>query len=201
MPHARRPLRGITLPEVLTTLAILSLAAGLSAAAVHGLAGQTSLRAAAHEVASVFTQARGRAIHRSVQCGVKWIGRDGDLTLQIHDDGDGDGVRSDDIESGVDPLVYGPVSVRKRWPKVTVGFIPGFVARDPSGNPAGNLSDPVRFGRSDIASFSPIGDCSPGSVWLGDAKSRQSLVRLSPATATITIYEWAAARQSWIRVW
>ncbi|HQN08732.1 MAG TPA: hypothetical protein PLL76_20225 [Thermoanaerobaculia bacterium] len=201
MPPARRSLRGITLPEILTTLAILSLAAGLSAAAAHELAGQTSLRAAAHEVASVFTQARGRAIHRGIQCGVKWIARDGDLTLQIHDDGDGDGVRSDDIEGGVDPLVYGPVSVKKRWPKVTVGFIPGFVARDPKGNPVGDLSDPVRFGRSDIASFSPLGDCSPGSVWLGDARSRQSLVRLSPTTATIAIYEWAAARQSWIRIW
>jgi hypothetical protein len=91
--------------------------------------------------------------------------------------------------------------VRNRWPKVTVGFIPGFTARDPKGNPVGDLSDPVRFGRSDIASFSPVGDCSPGSVWLGDDRSRQALVRLTPGTATIGIYEWVAARRSWTRVW
>ena len=198
-PH--RIARGITLPEVLTTLAILSVAAGLTASAAHELSGMTSLRAAAREVATVFGHARSRAIHRGIQCGVKWVGRDGDLTLAVHDDGDGDGVTTADIASGTDPLVYGPVSVKKRWPKVTVGFIPGFGARDPKGNPVGDLSDPVRFGRSDIASFSPLGDCSPGSVWLGDTRSRQSLVRLSPATATITIYEWAAARQGWIRVW
>jgi hypothetical protein len=201
MRRARRSSRGITLTELLTTLALLSVAAGLSASAANALAGMTSLRAASQEIASVFTQARGRAIHRSIQCGVKWVGHDGDLTLAIHDDGDGDGVRTDDIESGVDPRVYGPLSVRSRWPKVTVGFIPGFTARDPKGNPAGDLSDPIRFGRSDIASFSPLGDCSPGSVWLGDAKSRQSLVRLTPGTAAITIYEWAAAREGWIRVW
>ena len=201
MPRPLRPARGITLPDVLTALAILSLTAGLSASAVHSLAGMTSLRAAAQEVAAVFGQARGRAVHRGIQCGVKWVGRNGDLTLAVHDDGDGDGVTTADIENGVDPLVYGPVSVRKRWPKVTVGFIPGFGARDPKGNPVGDLSDPVRFGRSDIASFSPVGDCSPGSVWLGDGKSRQSLVRLSPATAAITVYEWAEPRGSWIRVW
>jgi hypothetical protein len=132
---------------------------------------------------------------------VKWIARDGDLTLEIHDDGDGDGVRNDDIDSGVDPLVFGPVSVKSRWPKVTVGFIRGFTARDPKGNPVGDLSDPIRFGRSDIASFSPLGDCSPGSVWLGDGRSRQSLVRLTPGSATIAIYEWVASRGTWGRVW
>lgn len=201
MQRTFRPTRGITLPEVLTSLAILSLAAGLSASAAHVLAGMSSLRAASHEIASVFTQTRSRAIQRGANCGVKWIGLNGDLTLEIHDDGDGDGVRNDDIERGVDPLVFGPISVKNRWPKVTVGFLAGFTALDPKGNPVGDLSDPIRFGKSDIASFSPVGDCSPGSVWLGDGRTRQSLVRLSPATAAISIHEWAAARKSWIRVW
>jgi hypothetical protein len=195
------PARGISLPELLTTLAILSITAGLSTAAVQTFAGMTSLRAASQEVASVFFQARSRAIHRNGYSGVKWIAHDGDLTLEIHDDGDGDGVRNDDIRSGVDPLVFGPVSVRNRWPRVKVGFIPGFTARDPKGNPVGDLSDPIRFGRSDIASFSPVGDCSPGSVWLGDDRNRQALVRLTPGSATIGIYEWVAARRSWIRTW
>ena len=201
MRRLPRSSRGISLPELLTTLAILSITAGLSTAAVHTFAGITSLRAASQEVASVFFQARSRAVHRNAYSGVKWTSYGGDLTLEIHDDGDGDGVRNDDIDSGVDPLVFGPVSVRNRWPKVKVGFIPGFTARDPKGNPVGDLSDPIRFGRSDIASFSPVGDCSPGSVWLGDDRSRQALVRLTPGTATIGIYEWVAARRSWIRTW
>ncbi|MFN7989804.1 MAG: prepilin-type N-terminal cleavage/methylation domain-containing protein [Thermoanaerobaculia bacterium] len=201
MPRPLRSSRGVTLPELLTTLAILSITAGLSAAGVHAYAGMTSLRAASHEIASVFSQARGRAVHRNAYSGVKWTAHDGDLTFAIHDDGDGDGVRNDDIESGVDPLVFGPFSVKARWPKVKVGFIPGFTARDPNGNPVGDLSDPIRFGRSDIASFSPVGDCSPGSVWLGDDRGRQALVRLTPGTATIGIYEWVAARRSWTRIW
>jgi prepilin-type N-terminal cleavage/methylation domain-containing protein len=197
----RRLARGITLPEVLTSLAILSIAAGLSAAAVHEFAGMGSLRAASQEIASVFSQARGRALFRNAYSGVKWVARDGDLTLAIHDDGDGDGVMNDDIDRGVDPLVFGPLSVKSRWPKVAVGFIPGFLARDPKGNPVGDLSDPIRFGRSDIASFSPVGNCSPGSIWLGDGKSRQALVRLTPGSATIGIYEWVASRRTWLRTW
>lgn len=201
MLRSRRPSRGVTLFELLTVLAILSLTAGLSSAAVHTFARMSSLRAASQEVASVFSQARSRALHRNAYSGVKWIARDGDLSLQIHDDGDGDGVRNDDIVSGVDPLVFGPVSVKNRWPKVRVGFIPGFVARDPKGNPVGDLSDPIRFGLSDIASFSPVGDCSPGSVWLGDGRDRQALVRLTPGSATIGIYEWVGSRRTWLRTW
>lgn len=201
MRRPRRPARGITLLELLTTLAILSITAGLTAAAAHAYAGMSSLRAASHEIASVFSQARSRALFRNSYAGVKWIARDGDLTLQIHDDGDGDGVRNDDIDSGVDPLFFGPITVKSRWPKVTVAFIPGFLARDPKGNPVGDLSDPIRFGRSDIASFSPVGDCSPGSVWLGDGKSRQALVRLTPGSATIGIYEWVGSRRTWTRIW
>ncbi len=201
MLRSHRPARGITLFELLTTLAILSLTAGLTSAAVHTFAGMTSLRAATHEIASVFSQARNRALFRNAYSGVKWIARDGDLSLEIHDDGDGDGVRNDDIDRGVDPLVFGPVTVKNRWPKVTVGFIPGFLARDPKGNPVGDLSDPIRFGRSDIASFSPAGDCSPGSVWLGDGHDRQALVRLTPGSSTIGIYEWVASRRTWLRTW
>ena len=57
MRRARRSSRGITLTELLTTLALLSVAAGLSASAANALAGMTSLRAASQEIASVFSQA------------------------------------------------------------------------------------------------------------------------------------------------
>lgn len=201
MPRPLRPHRGITLPELLTTLALFAMGAGFSASALHAFAGMTTLRAASHEIASLFSEARGRAIFRGAYCGVRWVSSNGDLTLQLFDDRDGDGVRTEDIRNGIDRPVSRPLSVKSRWPKISVGFIPGFTARDPRGNPVGNLSDPIRFGQSDIASFSPLGDCSPGSVWLGDGRRRQALVRLTPGTARISIYEWVAARGTWARTW
>ena len=199
MLRSRRSARGITLPELLTTLAILSLSAGLSASAANVFTGMLMLRSATREVSSIFILARARAITRGAYSGVKWTSVDGAVSMALHDDGDGDGVRNDDIASGVDPLVFGPVPLKKRWPRVTVAFLPGFDRNDPSGEKVGNLSDPVRFGGSDIASFSPRGDCSPGSVWIGDGAGRQALVRLSGATARIAVWEWAAARGSWVR--
>ena len=83
--------------------------------------------------------------------------------------------------------------------KTLFAFLPGFDRNDPSGEKVGNLSDPVRFGSSDLASFSPRGDCTPGSAWIGDGAGRQALVRLSGATARIAVWEWAAARGAWVR--
>lgn len=200
MPRPRRADRGFTLPELLTTLAILSLGAGLSASAANVFSGMLMLRSAVREVSSVFVLARSRAVFRGAYSGVKFTNADGGVSIAIHDDGDGDGVRTDDIASGVDPLVFGPIPLKKRWPRVTVAFLPGFTTPDPAGNSTGDLDDPVRFGRSDIASFSPRGDSSPGSVWIGDGRGRQALVRLSGATARIAVYEWVAARRTWIRV-
>ena len=82
MLRSHRSARGVTLFELLTTLAVLSLTAGLTSAAVHAFAGMTSLRAASHEIASVFSQARSRALFRNAYSGVKWIARDGDLTAR-----------------------------------------------------------------------------------------------------------------------
>jgi hypothetical protein len=199
--RARTASRGLTLPDLLTALAVLSLASGLGASAVSTFAGMLSLRSAVREISSIFQLARARAAYRGASTGVKWThGPDGAVAIALYDDGDGDGVRSDDIRSGVDRRVHGPIPLKRRWPRVSVAFLPGFAVPDPAGEKAGDLSDPVRFGRSDISSFSPRGDCTPGSVWLGDDRGRQALVRLSGSGGRIAVYEWVAARRTWIRV-
>ena len=201
MRRPRRPARGITLLELLTTLAIFSITAGLTAAAAHAYAGMSSLRAASHEIASVFSQARSRALFRNAYSGVKWIARDGDLTLQIHDDGDGDGVRNDDIDSGVDPLFFGPITVKSRWPKGDRRLHPRLPRAGPEGEPGRRplRPDPLRPLRH--RELLAGRNCSPGSVWLGDGRSRQALVRLTPGSATIGIYEWVGSRRTWTRIW
>ena len=200
MPRPHRAPRGFTLPDLLTTMAILSVAAGLSASAAKVFSGMLMLRGATQEVSSILIRTRARAAFRGIYSGVKWTTSEDGVSMAVHDDGDGDGVRSDDIACGVDPLVQGPIPLKKRWPGVSVAFLSGFGVRDPGGSPVGDLSDPVRFGRSDVASFSPRGDCSPGSVWIGDGRGRQALVRLSGASGRIAVYEWAASRRRWVRI-
>ena len=186
----RDRVRGVSLLELLVVLGILGLMASLSVPSIGGLLAQLSIQAAATHVATMFNGARARAAFHGVDVGVKWITVAGDIQFAIYEDGNGNGVLSEDIRTKTDRLVEGPFSMHGRYPHIEFQFLPGFIALDPGGNPVGDLADPIRFGHSDICTFSATGRSSPGSVYLSDGHRRQALVRISPGTSRIQVYEW-----------
>ena len=95
--------------------------------------------------------------------------RPGGADFSVFVDGNGNGVRSADIEVGVDPRVAGPFPLEGKAPGVSVGINPGTVAPPPERGIL-ETADPIRFGRSDMLSFSPLGTSTPGTFFLaGDA--------------------------------
>jgi prepilin-type N-terminal cleavage/methylation domain-containing protein len=191
--------RGLSLAELLAVLAILGLLVLLAIPALPRALDKTSLEAATDDVLLVFAQARDFAITRRVDVGVKWFSRHGDVVLTTYEDGNGTGVMTADILSGKDRLVAGPYWMRGKYPHVDFTFVPGFSAPDPSGAPIGNPDDPIRFGRSDICTFAPNGHASPGSVYLSDGKTRQSVVRVTPANGRIQVLDWNPGKRKWVR--
>lgn len=194
-------MRGTSLPELLVVLLILGLVFALSVPALSDLLAEEGLQAAAREVSAILTTARARAVFQGAEVGVKWISSGGDLVLSVYQDGNGNGVTTADIKKGVDRLVAGPYWLRGKYPGISFSFVPGFDDLDPGGAPIGNLTDPLRFGRSDICSFSPLGKASPGSVYLSNRKRRQAAVRVTPANAKIQIFTWHGNSLKWIKRW
>jgi type II secretory pathway pseudopilin PulG len=194
-------MRGTSLPELLVVLLILGLVFALSVPALTDLLAEEGLQAAAREVSAILTTARARAVFQGADVGVKWISSGGDLVLSVYQDGNGNGVTTADIRTGVDRLVAGPYWLRGKYPGISFSFVPGFDGLDPGGAPIGDLPDPLRFGRSDICSFSPLGNASPGSVYLSNKERRQAAVRVTPATAKIQIFTWHGKSLKWIKRW
>lgn len=194
-------MRGTSLPELLVVLLILGLIFTLSAPALSDLLAEEGLATAAREVSAILTAARARAVFQGAEVGVKWISKGGDLVLSVYQDGNGNGVTTADIKKGVDRLVAGPYWFRGKYPGISFSFVPGFNDLDPGGAPIGNLADPLRFGRSDICSFSPLGKASPGSVYLSNQKRRQAAVRVTPTDAKIQIFTWHGKSLKWIKRW
>jgi prepilin-type N-terminal cleavage/methylation domain-containing protein len=191
--------RGVTLLELLVVLALFGLLAAAALPALTQLLRKTAMEAATTDVALVFTLARDRAIRSGRYTGVKWFSKGGDVVLTVYEDENGNGVLTADLKAGLDRLVAGPYWMRGKYPHVTFSFLPDFKGLDPSGNPIGDLNDPVRFGRSDICSFAPDGQASPGSVYLADGVERQSVVRVSPANGRIQIFDWQPGKKKWVR--
>ena len=85
-------------------------------------------------------------------------------------DGNGNGLRTAEVRSGTDPTLSGPHRLEHRVAGVRLGFIPGLVVPriPPRRGSIDSSSDPVRFGRSDLVSFSPLGSASSGTLFVTD---------------------------------
>ena len=194
-------MRGTSLPELVVVLAIFGLVFALGLMPFADLLAEEGLQTAAREVWAILTAARGRAVFQNADVGVKWTSGGGDLVLSVYQDGNGNGVTTADIRKGVDRLVAGPYWMHGKYPGISFSFVPGFNGLDPAGEPIGDLGDPLRFGKSDICTFSPLGKASPGSVYLSNKKRRQAAVRVTPANAKIQIFTWHGKSLKWIKRW
>lgn len=145
------------------------------------------LLAAGHQFRGEFRRARSLAVRHRVYTAIRFERRLAGDTYSIYSDGNGNGVRSRDIRRGVDRLVEGPFPLTGGAPGVRVGFNPGVPAPPPA---RGVLEgDPIRFGRSDMLSFSPLGTATPGTFYLaGDGA--QAAVRVTGGSARVRLMIW-----------
>lgn len=116
------------------------------------------------------------------------------------EDGDGDGIRSDDLRRGIDRITEGPVPVRDRW-----GIEPGYArslvsltSPPPDEDRLSNLEDPVRFGSRDIVSCSSRGTITPGTFYLSDGSERQLAVVVAGSTGRVRVWEYQLERRLWV---
>lgn len=191
---------GFQLVELLVAASLLSLISLVAAPYLPRLASAVQVRLAADELTVVFREARAFAIRHAERVAVKFrTGDDGIVSWGLYRDGDSDGVRSEDIESGVDPLAAPVRTLTHFGRRVRFGFLPGRAPRDPS-NPRrrlDRLDDPIRFNRSDLASFSPFDGSTPGSLYLTDGTRTLIVLRVDPRVGRVHRLTWDAAADRW----
>jgi len=185
---------------VLLSLSLVALLSTLVVPEVLRASAAQRLRLASRELARSLTLARLTALRRGENVAARFETDPGRRTILfgLYRDGDGDGVRNDDIERGVDPAVVQPRPLAETGADIVFGFPPGARILDPSsGRPLEDLEDPVRFNRSDLASFSPLGTATPGSVYLTDRRGRCVVVRVVSMTGLVRVLEWRSEEGRW----
>lgn len=192
---ASRPDAGMTMVEVVAVVAVVAVLASLAAPLTATAADAGRVRLAAAFIGSRFRLARVEAVNRSANVGVVFDVVNGFWQLRVCRDGTGNGLRRADIGAGVDPCFDGPHEFTAMFPGVSIGVDPQLIG--PAGEP-GN-PDPVRFGTSDIASVSPTGSCTAGSIFVRSAKGQQFAVRVAGANGRLRVFRYDEGPRAWFQ--
>jgi hypothetical protein len=190
---------GIVLPELLLWGLLVAYLLLMTVPGVMSLREAVAVRSAVHETTVAFFRARSYAISRAANVGLKFRKNGDRWEWSLYGDGNGNGVRTAEIASGVDRSlgVYIPWSRNDVMPAIMTGTrVP-----DPSasGRYLDRIDDPIRFNNSDICSFSPVGESTPGSVYLWDSRNRMAVVRVFGQTAKVRVLYYRRGERGWTR--
>jgi prepilin-type N-terminal cleavage/methylation domain-containing protein len=191
-----RTRRGYTLAEALTVVAILGTLAVIAIPSFFNMRRRSAVRAAATELRTLFHLTRSRAIARNANSAVKFAVVGDEWTYSIYDDGDDDGVRNDDIRRGVDARVTPARPVLAEAKFAQIGLPPSRIV-DPDGDPLLPSASPVQFNRSTLASFSPLGEATPGTVYVTEKGGNVFAIRVFGATAKMRVLRYDAKTRKW----
>jgi prepilin-type N-terminal cleavage/methylation domain-containing protein len=187
---------GLTMLEILVVLAIVGVVAIASAPAFANYRRAASLRAEVAEVRGILRAVRSRAIMRSTHAGVKFIRAGNVWTYALYDDGNGNGIRSGEITSGVDRRYAGPSILMPQYNIAGIALLSTTI-RDPDGDPLPPTASAVQFGSSTICSFSPVGSATPGTIYITDGANRLCAVRVYGASGRVRVLRYDPVARRW----
>ena len=189
--------RGQTLGEVTCVVAIVGICAAVSLPAFLSMTRRNAVRMVSDQLRGIFRGVRARAIARGRNVGVKFTRDGADWQYATYEDGDGDGIRSDDIKKNVDRLVAGPLRLAQQQQLAAIALPPVTIV-DPDGDKLQPTAEPVQFNNSMICSFSPLGAGTPGSIYLTDGAGGVWCLRVYGPTGRVRLLRYEAQRRKWV---
>jgi prepilin-type N-terminal cleavage/methylation domain-containing protein len=187
---------GMSLPELVLALAIVSIVTGLAIPATAAAIDAGRAWQAASFAASRFRLSRQQAALRTTSVGIVFDAIDGHWVMRVCTDGNRNGLRRSEVQDGTDRCPDGPHDLETLFPGVRVAVDEALAG--PDGEPGS--ADAVRFGQSDIASFSPAGSGTAGSLFLRSVRGVQYAVRIAGVTGRTRILRYDGGAGVWREV-
>ena len=187
---------GVSVLELTIVLALVAATAAISAPVFASSIDSGRGRQAAQYLASECRNARMEAVARSAASAIVFDQIAGQWRIRRCRDGNGNGVRRADITSGRDACMSGSASLGEMFSGVSIVVDPALP--DPDGG-AGS-SDPVRLGTANLASFTPTGTATGGTVYVRSAGGAQFAIRIAGATGRTRVLRYETVSHSWTEV-
>ena len=185
---------GRSLLELAVVVAILMLAVSAGAPALRAYTEEAQALGAGRLFKAEFLRARALAVGSGKNHAIRFEPAADGMYFSIYRDGGCDGILSDEIASGKDLRVAGPFQLTTGSSQVRVGINPGVPAIPPEAGPL-DPADPIRFGRSNMVSFSPMGTASPGTLYIA-GRWIQTAIRVNPNSSRVRLMVYQNRRWS-----
>ena len=178
--------RGQSVLELLVCVGLVLVTAAVGVPFVRAYSEEARVLGAGRAFMGEFLRVRSLATGRDRNAAIRFERQDdGSYVYTTYGDGNGNGVLSSEIRAGIDPRLAGPFRVEEGAPGVRIAILPGVQAIPPEAGPL-DPADPVRFGSSDMLSFSPLGTATPGTFYLA-SEGVQAAVRVTPGSARVRL--------------
>lgn len=185
-----------TLLEVLFVVSFVGVLGAVATPQLTAAADDVRAVGAVRYVTTKLQQGRTEAVSRSADVGWQFVATPTGYQFTPYTDGNGNGVRTRDIQQGIDARI-GPIEqLSERFGGVEFGALPGLPPVDPGGTAPG--SDPIRLGSSNILTFTFLGTSSSGSLYVLGRGSRQYAVRVYGETGKVRILRFDVRTRRWI---
>jgi prepilin-type N-terminal cleavage/methylation domain-containing protein len=190
----RQHQQGFTVIELLFAIALGVVLTALALPIGSDALDDMRTRAAARYVAGRIGTARLGAINRSQATGLRFLPSSPDYQFSTYVDGNGNGLRTADIQAGVD-LPLGPArQLGSDFRDVHFGLAIGLPDVDGVRNGA---VDGVRIGTARILTVSPDGTATSGTLYVQGTRA-QYAIRVLGATGRTRVLKYEAGSRSWV---
>lgn len=200
MPAVRRQRErsaaGVSIVELLFAIGLTATLTGMAVPQVLATIDAARACGAARHVAARMHLARSIAIAQRQNVGIRFEPAGANYQFTVYADGNGNGIRTADINGKIDRPIGEPERLADQFKDVEFGVVPDLPAVDPSSSAPGG--DPIKLGSSHILSFSPVGSCSSGSVYILGRQRHQFVVRAFGDTGRIRVLRFEPRTGKWI---
>jgi prepilin-type N-terminal cleavage/methylation domain-containing protein len=188
---------GFTAIELLLSVAIVATLVGMAIPLATSALEDMRVATAARYLAGRIVAARLDAVQRSTRVALRFEPADGDYTFTAYADGNGNGVRTAEVASGIDPALSARDRLSDRFADVQFGLAAG--VPDLDGTSVTVDSDGVRIGTARILTMGPDGTATAGTLYVrGRGRRAQYAVRVLGATARTRTFQYHWGAREWI---
>ena len=187
--------RGYSLIEVLVATMLLVIVTAMAVPIVLYSAEYSRAAGAARYLAARIGVVRMEALKRSTYVALRFENENGHYRFSTYIDGNGNGIRSSEVARQIDVPLARAEQLDDHFPGVTFGVSDDVWPVTPDD---ALIGDPIRIGRSDFLSFSPMGSATSGTLYVRGQGKQQFAVRIFGVTGRVSVLRFDFQNRRWI---